>query len=61
MSLEVITQIVLSQKAKHTYPIILLIGVSKKLIPMNIFPQRQAITDSLNKLMVTKGERGRIN
>ena len=29
-----------------------LIGVTEKLTPVKTFPQRRAITDSLNKLMV---------
>ena len=50
MSLEVITQLGVSEKAKDTYPILSLVGVTKKLIPMKIFPQRKAITNSIETL-----------
>ena len=47
MSLEVITQLGVSEKAKDTYPIISHIGVTKKMIQTKIFPQRKTIIDSL--------------
>ena len=56
MSLDVITPRVVSEKAKDTYPIISLLGVTQKLIPMKIFTQRKASTDSLKNLMVSQIE-----
>ena len=49
MSLEVITQLGLSEKAKDTYPIISHIGVPEKMIETKIFPQTNTIIDSLKK------------
>ena len=57
MSLEVITHLGVSDKAKDTYPIISHTGVTSKLIQRKIFPQRKAITDSLLKLMAHQMER----
>ena len=47
MSLEVITQLLVSDKAKDTYPTISVTGVTYELIPTKIYTQRKAITVSL--------------
>ena len=57
MSLEVITQLGVSEKAKDTYPIISHIGVTYKMIQTKIFPQRNTIIYSLKKLMLHQLER----
>ena len=54
MSLDVNTPHVVSEKVKDTYPIISLLGVTQKLIPMKIFTQRKASTDSLKKVWFPK-------
>ena len=57
MSLEVITQLLVSDKAKDTYPTISVTGVTYELIPTKIYPRRKAITDSVQKRMVHQMER----
>ena len=57
MSLEVIMQLGVSEKAKDTYPIISHIGVTEKMIETKIFPQTNTVLDSLKKLMVHQIEK----
>ena len=53
-NLEIITQLEMSQNAKDKCPMISLVSVIKKLIKMNISPQRKPISDSEDKLWLTK-------
>ena len=44
-------------KGNDKYPMISFIHVILRLLPMNIFPQKQTLTDLSNKLMVSQNER----
>ena len=57
MTLQIIIQLEVSQKARDTYPMISRIGLMEKLILMNLFPQRRALTYSEHKLVVNQAER----
>ena len=54
MSLQISVLREISQKEKDKYPMVSFIGVIKKLIPMNKFPQRKTLTDLKENLMVNQ-------
>ena len=58
MDLEIILLSEVSQREKEKYHMILLIcRIFKKMLQMNLFTNRNRLTDLENKLMVTKGEK----
>ena len=58
MDLEIILLSEVSQREKDKYHMILLIcRIFKKMLQMNLFTNRNRLTDLENKLMVTKGEK----
>ena len=61
MNLEIIILREVRHTKKDKYRMISPIcGIYKKMIQMNLFSKRNRSTDIENKLMVTKGERGKV-